>query len=206
MKQAEMDLFRSISKPVEGPVFRDKKSKFIGYAIPLRSAAEIGDQLDLLRLNHPNATHICYAWQMGMKNENFRVNDDGEPHNSAGMPILGQIRALDLSNILVAVIRYYGGKKLGVGGLIHAYRSAAKDVLEIAPIVEKEIRTAIEIHCSYAQVDRILQKARRKGWEVLSKQMEQSCRISLEVRKEDVQNLREELGYLQGVLIKEDVD
>ena len=199
-----MDSFRTISKGIEGPVFRDKKSKFIGYALPVRSVTEIDEQLDLLRIKHPNATHICYAWKMGIGNENYRVNDDGEPHNSAGMPILRQIKAFELTEILVAVVRYYGGKKLGVGGLIEAYRTAAKEVLEKAAIIEMELRNRLRVSCPYDLVDLILQKARRYNWTVLSKQMKESCKIGLGVRPGDVPKLYEELGYLQGVEIEED--
>ena len=199
-----MDSFRTISKGVEGPVFKDKKSKFIGYALPIGSVTEIDKQLDLLRIKHPNATHICYAWKMGIGKENYRVNDDGEPHNSAGMPILRQIKAFELTDILIAVVRYYGGKKLGVGGLVEAYRTAAKEVLEKAPIIERELRNRLDVICTYDLVDQILQKARRYNWTVLSKQMEESCRIGLGVKPGDVTKLYEELGYLQGVEIKED--
>ena len=198
-----METYHSIAKFVEGPVFKDKKSKFIGYAIPVSSPDEITEQLDTLRLKHPNAAHLCYAWQLGHEVKKFRANDDGEPHNSAGMPILGQINALKLTNILVVVIRYYGGKKLGVGGLIHAYRSAAKEALERANIIEIDLRQTIYIQCTYDILDRILQKARRYQWTVLSKKMDEVCIISLAIRPIEMNTIREEIGYLKGVVISE---
>ena len=200
----EMDVFKTINKSYEGPVFKDKNSKFIGHAIPLRDKEEVEERLKMLRQKHPNAAHFCYAWQTGIGKENYRTNDDGEPHNSAGMPILGQNHALDLTDILVAVVRYYGGKKLGVGGLINAYRTAAKEVLEIATIIELEVLIGVQIQCTYELVDKILQKARRNNWRLVSKQMRESCKLHLRIRPPDLQKLNEELGYLDGVIIKQD--
>ena len=198
-----MEEYRTIAKFVEGPVFKDKKSKFIGYAIPVSTTDEITKHLESLNLQHPNAAHLCYAWQLGHKVKNFRANDDGEPNNSAGMPILGQITALDLTNVLIAVIRYYGGKKLGVGGLIHAYRSAAKQALESANIIEIELRQTVYIQCTYDILDRILQKARKYRWQVLSKKMETSCVVSLSIKPTEMNVLHEEIGYLKDIVISE---
>ena len=199
-----MDVYRTISISIEGPVYKEKKSKFVGYAIPLRAKEDINKHLEQLRGNHQTAAHICYAWILGKQQDMYRVSDDGEPHNSAGMPILGQIKALDITDVLVAVVRYYGGKKLGVGGLINAYRTAAKTVLEIAEIVEKQIQHAFQIQCGYDMVDRILQKARRNQWEVISKKMDESCIIILGLNQDNQRILEEELGYLEGVIIKKD--
>ena len=169
-----MDAFRTISQLVEGPVYKEKKSKFIGYAIPLRSETEIAKLLAQLRQDHKAAAHICYAWKIGHDGTNYRAKDDGEPRNSAGAPILGQINARELTDILVAVVRYYGGKKLGVGGLITAYRTTAKQVLETATIIKREIQSTVQISCGYESVDLILQKARRNKWKIISKENERN--------------------------------
>ena len=196
-----MDSYHTITRSVKGPVFKDKKSKFIGYAFPLNSAEEADAHLEFIRKNNPDASHVCYAWQVGHDGGQYRVNDDGEPHNSAGKPILGQIKGQKLTNILVAVIRYYGGKKLGVGGLIHAYKTAAKEVLSNATLEEREIRTIVQIFSTYAMVDKVLQISRRNNWDVITKEMGDRCKISLSVRPNEIQNLNEVLGYLEGVKI-----
>ena len=197
-----MSAYRTISKPAEGPVFKEKKSKFIGLAIPVRTEEDINQHLEKLRLDHQTAAHICYAWILGSQMEKYRANDDGEPHNSAGMPILGQIKAMELTDILVAVVRYYGGKKLGVGGLVAAYRSASKQVLEAATIIDKEIQHTYRIQCSYEMVDRVLQKARKKNLKVISKHMDESCKLFLALNPGEERILEEEIGYLKGVLIE----
>ena len=122
----EKDTYKTIIFPSEETLFKDKNSKFFGYAFPVNSEEEIKQKLELIKKQHHSARHHCYAWQLGTETKRFRANDDGEPSNSAGQPIYGQIQAFELTNVLVISVRYFGGVKLGVGGLINAYRNSAK--------------------------------------------------------------------------------
>ena len=129
--------FKSISKSSEGS-YSEKGSKFLAFAFPVLDLEEAKNKIQILRNLHPKAVHVCFAWRIGISTFEDRYSDDGEPNNSAGKPIFGQILSADITNVLIAVVRYYGGTKLGVGGLINAYKSAAKDALDQAKIVEKE--------------------------------------------------------------------
>lgn len=140
--------YRTISEPVAGG-YREKGSKFIAFAYPVVSESEIRHHLDMLRKEYFDARHHCYAWMLGAGKEQFRAYDDGEPNHSAGDPILGQIRSHNLTNVLVVVVRYFGGVKLGVGGLVNAYRTAAADALKNATIIEKELTTTFTIDYDY---------------------------------------------------------
>lgn len=131
--------FKTIEKQSE-VLHKDRGSKFIGLACPVENDEELKNTLNQLRAQYADATHVCYAYRMGLTGENYRANDDGEPSNSAGQPILREIKSKDLTHILVAVVRYYGGKKLGVSGLIDAYGSAAKQAIEACTIVSKTIQ------------------------------------------------------------------
>ena len=135
------DIYKTITKPSKETLFKDKNSKFYGYAFPVNNEENIKSSLEFLRKKHYGARHFCYSWQLGVESVRYRANDDGEPTNSAGMPIYGQIQSFELTNILVVSVRYFGGTKLGVGGLINAYRSSARLALESSIIEEKTIDT-----------------------------------------------------------------
>jgi len=134
------DAYKTISSASQEQLFKNRKSKFYSFAFPIRNEAEVKPIIDELRKKYPSANHVCYAWQLGVVNVKYRVNDDGEPNNSAGMPIYGQIKFFEVTNILVVVLRIYGGTKLGVGGLISAYRTSAQMALEASKIVEKTLK------------------------------------------------------------------
>jgi uncharacterized YigZ family protein len=138
-------IYKTIAYNSEG-LYKEKGSKFLAFAYPVDSVDKAKEKIDELRIAHPKAVHHCYAWRIGIETLQDRYSDDGEPNNSAGMPIFGQIRAFEITNVLIVVVRYYGGTKLGVGGLISAYKKAAKDALEIAVIIEKheEVRIGIK--------------------------------------------------------------
>ena len=133
------DTYKTIDQPTEGILFKEKNSKFFGYAFPVSTTDEIKIHIDQLKKQHFGAVHFCYAYQIGSEKIEFRVNDDGEPSNSAGIPIYGQIQSFGVTNVLLVVVRIFGGIKLGVGGLISAYKTTAQLVLEEAEIVEKTI-------------------------------------------------------------------
>ena len=132
----EKDTFKTILKPSEAVLYKDKKSKFFGYIFPLQNESEVKPIIEVLKKKHHTANHACYAWQLGTEKITYRANDDGEPNNSAGMPIYGQIQAFDVTNVLVVVVRIFGGTKLGVGGLIQAYKTSAQLTIESANIIE----------------------------------------------------------------------
>ncbi|MGB3149973.1 MAG: YigZ family protein, partial [Maribacter sp.] len=131
------DTYHTIKRPCEVVLLKEKKSKFYGYAFPIESETQVKPVLEVLQKKYPTANHVCYAWQIGVENLKYRANDDGEPNNSAGMPIYGQIQSFELTNVLVAVVRIFGGTKLGVGGLISSYKAVAKLTLEKTCIVER---------------------------------------------------------------------
>jgi len=142
-------------------LYKDKGSKFIGYAFPCNSIDDIHNILEYVHQIHPKATHHCYAYRLGLNKTNFRTYDDGEPSNTAGKPILGQIDALQLSNVLVIIVRYYGGTKLGVGGLIEAYRTTALHTLSHAQIIEKSLFDTIQFTTDYTRQQDIYTIIRR---------------------------------------------
>ena len=131
--------FNTIKSPVENILLKEKGSKFIGFAFPVDDEEDLKKSLQKIREEHPKATHHCYAFRLGMKGENYRANDDGEPSGSAGLPIYNQLLAHDITNVLVIVVRYYGGTKLGVSGLVKTYKESAKITLEEAEIITKEL-------------------------------------------------------------------
>ncbi|GGD37127.1 IMPACT family protein [Muriicola marianensis] len=153
--------YRTLAAPIEGVILKEKKSKFMGYAFPVSDETEIAEILTRLKQEHGKANHICYAWQLGANQKIWRVNDDGEPKNSAGMPIFGQIQAFELTDILLAVVRYFGGTKLGVGGLISAYGATARLTLEEGKIITRTIMTEVFIQFDYEHVHKVMQLIKR---------------------------------------------
>lgn len=179
------DIYKTVSEETSGLVFKDRKSKFHGYVFPLTDKKEIDEYLTKLRTEHPASRHLCYAWLMGMDTQEYRANDDGEPHNSAGQPILGQIRAWGLTNVLIAVVRYYGGTKLGVGWLINAYRTAAANALENAKIIEREVQEVFILEFGYELTGKVLHLLGKNYWEIRSREMGYKCRYTVGVRRGD---------------------
>jgi len=144
-------------QPIEEILYKDKASKFIGFAYPVKDEKEIKEKLDHLRNLHPKATHHCYAYRLGLDKNNYRANDDGEPNGTAGKPILGQIDSFGITNCLIVVVRYFGGTKLGVSGLIDAYKECAKETIEASTIIELRILDYYELKCSYENINKIYQ-------------------------------------------------
>ena len=151
--EIKKDTYKTITKPSPEVLFKDRGSKFFGYAFPVISEEEIKTNIEQLKKDHYNARHWCYAWQLGKEYENYRANDDGEPSNSAGVPIYGQLQSFNVTNILVVIVRYFGGTKLGVGGLIQAYKATTKQALEASIIVEKTIDELFNLKFEYAEMN-----------------------------------------------------
>ena len=185
------DSFRTIKKSSEGALFKDKNSKFLGYAYPVLTEEEAKNHLSHLKKQHHTARHWCYAYLIGTdeKNRIQRVNDDGEPNNSAGAPIFGQIQSFDLTNVLIVVVRYFGGIKLGVSGLINAYRSAAKLALEQAEIIEKTINTEYCISFAYKDMNRVMRIIKENRLRVLKQDLTMDCKLYISVRQRDAQKI-----------------
>ena len=181
------DTFKTIASPSTEILFKEKNSKFFGYAFPVTSEDEIKSILNNLRKQHFGAGHFCYAFQLGTDTVSFRVNDDGEPSNSAGMPIYGQIQSFGLTNVLVVVVRFFGGVKLGVGGLISAYKTAAQMALEESVILEKTIDVHFQISFDYKNMNKVMRIIKEKNLEIISQQMKESCQIIIATRKKNAE-------------------
>lgn len=179
------DTYKTISKPTDEVLFKDKNSKFFGYAFPVSDEAAIKSHLDALKKQHHSARHWCYAYQIGTEHIKYRANDDGEPSNSAGQPIYGQIQSFELTNVLIVVVRYFGGVKLGVGGLINAYRTGAQWALESAKIIEKTINIDYLIRFDYKNMNKVMRIIKEKQLQIVHQTLELDCRIQISVRKKD---------------------
>jgi len=163
-----IDAYKTIEKPSEETLFKDRNSKFFGYAFPVLNEEDVKEAIDGLKKKHHSARHFCYAWQFGTETFRFRANDDGEPSNSAGMPIYGQIQAFGVTNILIVSVRYFGGTKLGVGGLINAYRSSAQFALEASDIVEKTINIDYKLSFGYDMMNKVMRIIKEKKLNIIS--------------------------------------
>ncbi|MCF1192620.1 YigZ family protein [Mangrovimonas sp. AS39] len=199
------DTYNTILKPTEEVLFKDKNSKFFGYAFPVSSEEEIKTLLEQVKKDHHAARHWCYAYQLGTEEPNiqFRANDDGEPNNSAGMPIYGQIQSFEVTNILIIVVRYFGGVKLGVGGLINAYKTTAQMALEAADIVTRTINKLFLIHCDYKNINTVMRIIKEKNLDVTNQKMELDCEITISVRLKDAPAIFEQFDHLFEIDIKE---
>lgn len=203
MDFSENDLYKTIDFPSEEVLLKEKNSKFFGYAIPITSEEEVKEILDRLRKEHFSARHWCYAYQIGTEKIQYRANDDGEPNNSAGMPIYGQIQSFEVTNVLVVVVRYFGGVKLGVGGLISAYKTAAQMALENATIVEKTINKHFVISFGYAHMNKVMRIIKEKNLQIVAQKMEMDCEIEISIRKKNVQNLLDTFENLYELKVTE---
>lgn len=205
MSEALKDTYKTLSQPSEEVLFKEKSSKFFGYAFPINNEDEVKEALELLKKQHNSARHFCYAYQLGTESTSYRVNDDGEPNNSAGMPIYGQIQSFDVTNVLVVVIRYFGGVKLGVGGLISAYKTAAQMAFEVADIVEKTIDVHFIISFDYKNMNKVMRIIKEKNIEMVSQKMEMNCEIEIATRKKNAENIFDIFSSIYEIIIKEKV-
>jgi uncharacterized YigZ family protein len=177
------DTYKTIEISVENILFKEKNSKFFGFAFPVTSEIDVKTQLENLKAEHFSARHWCYAYQLGTEAIKFRVNDDGEPSNSAGMPIYGQIQSFEVTNVLVVVVRYFGGVKLGVGGLISAYKTTAQLTLKEANIIEKTIDKYFKITFDYKNMNKVMRIIKEKNLQIVHQKMELNCEIEIATRK-----------------------
>lgn len=197
------DTYRAIEVASSETLFKDRNSKFYGYAFPVQNEGDVKEALENLKKKHHAARHFCYAWQLGIDQIRFRANDDGEPSNSAGMPIYGQIQSYDVTNILIVSVRYFGGTKLGVGGLINAYRNSAQLALEASEIKEKTIDVQYELIFQYDMMNKVMRIIKEKNLTIIKQKLEEDCSYVISVRKKDAEMVFQIFENLYKVGIKE---
>jgi len=195
------DTYKTISSCSEG-VFKEKGSKFIAMAFPVSTENEVKGKLEELRKEYYDARHHCYAYQIGFENYNYRINDDGEPSGTAGKPIYGQIQSKDLTNILIVVIRYFGGTKLGVSGLINAYRSATKEALNNSSIITKTVNDIFIINFEYPEMNNVMRIVKDESVVQISHTFELNCSIKISVRKGLSSVVLEKINKIKNVEVK----
>jgi len=176
------DSYKTIEKQSTG-YFKDKGSKFYSFAFPLRTEEEVKDIISRLKKEHHSARHHCYAWRLGTEEIRFRANDDGEPSSTAGKPILGQLLSFELTNILVVVVRYFGGTLLGVSGLIHAYKNATADALKNADIIDKHIEKKYQIDFTYNELNEVMHILKQENFNIINTDFQENCSLIFSVRK-----------------------
>lgn len=200
------DTYKTILQPSEEVLFKDKNSKFFGYAYPISNEEEVKEILTELKKQHHQARHWCYAFQLGTETKQYRANDDGEPNNSAGMPIYGQILSFDVTNVLIVVVRYFGGVKLGVSGLINAYKTGAQMALENVEIVEKTIDKHYLVNFDYKNMNKVMRVIKEKNINLVNQKMELDCEIEIAIRKKNAEEIFSIFDSLFEVSIKEKED
>jgi len=200
------DTYKTIVSATEEVVYKDKNSKFFGYAFPVENEEIIKYYIDLLKKQHHSARHWCYAYQLGTEKIIYRANDDGEPNNSAGQPIYGQIQSNELTNVLIVVVRYFGGVKLGVGGLISAYKTAAQMAIENANIIEKTIDLDYLITFDYKNMNKVMRIIKEKQLNIINQKLELDCKIQISVRKKDSKSIFFLFDQLYQIDIKDFID
>jgi len=196
------DTYKTIAAPTEEILLKEKSSKFYGYAYPVLNEEDIKKHLDELRKKHPGAVHFCYAYQIGVEKISYRANDDGEPSNSAGAPIYGQIQSQGLTNVLVVIVRFFGGIKLGVGGLIVAYKTAAQMSLDNAEIIQKTIDIHYLVSFDYKNMNKVMRIIKEKKLEIVSQKMEINCEIEVATRKKNAEIIFDIFSNLHEISIK----
>ena len=183
------DSYKTIKNPSEEVLFKEKSSKFFGYAFPISSENEIKSIIEPLRKKHFGAVHYCYDFQIGTETVQYRANDDGEPSNSAGMPIYGQIQSYGLTNVLIVVVRFFGGTKLGVGGLITSYKTCAQMAIEASEIIEKTIDISYIIEFDYQNINKVMRVIKEKNIELITQNLAETCKIEIAVRQKNAEKI-----------------
>ena len=194
------DAYQSIAGPSEG-LFKDNGSRFIALAYPVETEEEVREIVSVLRKQYHDARHHCYAYRLGYKRDVFRSSDDGEPSGTAGKPILNQILSKDVTNVCVVVTRYFGGIKLGTSGLINAYKTAARDALDNATVVEKTINEFYSLEFAYPLMNEVMRIMKEEGLEQLNPRFELDCHLEFSTRKNDASRIFDKFSNLFGVKI-----
>ena len=195
------DTYNTILEPSEGN-FKDRGSKFHAFAYPVYNEDQIKSIQQELRKEYYDARHHCFAWRLGADKDRYRANDDGEPSNSSGMPILGQIQSFDLSNILVVVIRYFGGTKLGIPGLINAYRTATAEAIKSAEIITKTVNDFYKVNFSYAAMNDVMKIIKDENIINTDQVFELECSLIINVRKKEITDIISKLKKINSVKLE----
>ncbi|HTJ53125.1 MAG TPA: YigZ family protein [Cyclobacteriaceae bacterium] len=188
--------YQTIQSSSEG-IYKEKGSKFLAFAYPVTSEEEIKNRIESLKKEYYDARHHCFAWMLGAEKNQYRAFDDGEPNHSAGDPILGQIKSKNLTNVLVVVVRYFGGVKLGVGGLITAYKAAAEDALNKTSLIEREVTEVLQLSYSYSSTPEAMRLVKEFELNILSQDFNEDCQLKIEVKLRDKPGLLEKIKLLQ---------
>ena len=197
----DSDVYYTITKPSEG-YYKDKGSKFYAFVLPVENEYQTRKHLDELKKTYYDARHHCYAYAIGLNREVYRMNDDGEPSGTGGKPIYGQILSYNLVNVMIVVIRYFGGTKLGVRGLINAYKYAATDALENANIIEKKIKHVYQLHYQYPQMNKVMHILKEEKIEPLTTKFEVDCELSFAIRQSESAKIYEKFSQMYPLEIK----
>ena len=192
------DTYRTINQPSEG-IFRDKGSKFIAYAYPFKSEEHLKERINDLKNQHTKARHYCYAYRLSTDRAVFRVNDDGEPSGTAGRPILNALLSNDLTNILMVVVRYFGGTLLGVPGLINAYKSATEDAIQQAVIIEKRVQDIYKVNFEYLQMNEVMKLIKDENLESFEQEFDLKCSISIAINQADINRIIGKLEFVENL-------
>lgn len=194
------DIYHTINRSSKG-LFKDKGSKFIALAFPVTTEEEVKQKLEEVKKQYHDARHHCYAWVLGFDRLAHRYNDDGEPSGTAGRPIFGQIQSFDLTNVLVVVVRYFGGTKLGVSGLINAYKTAAREALGAAKIIHLTVNDLYELDYDYPLMNDVMRVVKEDGLKVIGQDFRIRCKLIIQVRKNDSNRIYEKINHIHGVHI-----
>ncbi len=198
---SDQEFYKTIEQPATAE-YKDRGSKFIAFAYPIEIVDDFKKHLQTLKKNHPKAVHHCFAYRIGTDGNSFRVSDDGEPSGSAGKPMLGQIDSKELTNLTVIVVRYFGGSLLGVPGLINAYKTVTSLVLQVTPIVPKQIEVKYIIHFDYTQMNEIMMLMKQCNCTIISQEMQLFCNISAGIPKSRLTEVLYRLKELHNIEIK----
>lgn len=196
------DEYKKPLNPTKEVLYKEKGSKFFSSVFPVENEFEITDALDKLKAKHHKARHFCYAWQLGKNYEHYKVNDDGEPNNSAGIPIYGQLQAFEVTNCLVVVVRYFGGTKLGVGGLISAYKTTAKMALESAKIQTHTIDTPLQVTCEYDMMNEVMRLVKELDLNIIEQDLKIRCKFIISIRQKDFDKVKSRFEQVYGLELK----
>lgn len=197
------DSYKTIRAVSEG-YYSEKRSRFISYAIPVRTLEEVKEAVAKYRKEYYDARHVCWAYMLGHERLNFRANDDGEPSSTAGKPILGQINSNELTDILIVVIRYFGGIELGTSGLIVAYRTAAAEAIAAAEIEERTVDETFTIQFEYPYLNSVMRIVKEEGPTILAQQFEMDCEMTLRIRQGEAERLRNRLLKVDSCRLKQE--
>ena len=198
-----VDVYKTIAAISEG-YFTEQRSKFISYALSVKTPEEVKEKIDAFRKRYYDARHVCWAYMLGEERLQYRVNDDGEPSSTAGKPILGVINSHGLTDILIVVVRYFGGVKLGTSGLIAAYRAAALDAVSQAEIIEKTVDEIIAIKFPYQILNEVMKIVKDMNPQIITQKFEMECEMTLQIRRGEMEKLRNRLLKVESVIAMSD--